>query len=812
MDSMTRGSETLGSGTLGSGTRASGPLGPGTRASAFVGRVGALAVALGVGVAVATGGTAVAWADSGSTASSSSSQDSSSKSNPAQTRSSAKSGIGSGAGSGPGSRLDRPASRAPLGGSGADSSATEQTGARERTGSVFGSGRTGAVSSGTSAGRSAGMPAGTSLTGRLADSVRDAVKPWRPATTRSTDPTPVETPAEANPEAQPDAHAGSPGESTAPETQPAPSSRGIRSMTAVLPDTESTNTESTNTESTVQHDDSERRSSLRSTAASVPELSTPVRLADATAVRALAERLTERRSVTLESVRAFTDVAATAALTSAASVAAATVEPVALITAAPEATPAVDAEQPAAPRLVTGLLAAVGLAPFTANSPLAPAQSTPLLALLGWARRETDRAYTQQARSLVTARPAVVSTAAVVDPLPADLIGKTERIGPITGPGITDGPNRLNIYGTDLGIMWDMGEWRGQRAVHVVFGDTFSGPNMSGDWISNAIMISTSRTLYENPAGFLEQTGPALQFIPGGQLLSWFFPAEVTVIPTAGVHANGTQYVNYMSVRQWGVPGSWTTNFSAISRYDQATDTWVTVPSSVRSAGWLRSSTPYRAGDQNFQQMAYVLQPVDQVGEDGVRYVYAFGTPSGRQGSVHLSRVPEEHITDVSKYEYWDGNAWVSSAAHAAPIIGESTRSAGLFGFIIDWANDPNVFGGYLGGLFGAKTGGNVGEMSVQYNEYLGKYVILYGNGRTNNIEMRIADSPEGPWSDPIILATPQQYPGLYAPMIHPWSGTGYLLDENGDPDPESLYWNMSMWGPYNVYLMQTDLSSLVEV
>ena len=143
----------------------------------------------------------------------------------------------------------------------------------------------------------------------------------------------------------------------------------------------------------------------------------------------------------------------------------------------------------------------------------------------------------------------------------------------------------------------------------------------------------------------------------------------------------------------------------------------------------------------------------------------------------------------------------------AAPIIGDSTQSTGLFGPVIDLANDPNVFG-YFGGLVGAKTGGNVSEMSVQYNEYLDKYVVPYADGN-NDIQMRIAHEPQGPWSDPITVATSAEYPGLYAPMIHPWSGTGKLTDDGGDPDVNNLYWNMSLWDNYNVVLMQTDLSPL---
>ncbi len=62
----------------------------------------------------------------------------------------------------------------------------------------------------------------------------------------------------------------------------------------------------------------------------------------------------------------------------------------------------------------------------------------------------------------------------------------------------------------------------------------------------------------------------------------------------------------------------------------------------------------------------------------------------------------------------------------AVAILGDSTKSAGLFGFVKDIANNPKFFGGYFAGLTGAKTGGNVSELSVQYNDYLDKYVVLW--------------------------------------------------------------------------------------
>lgn len=433
-----------------------------------------------------------------------------------------------------------------------------------------------------------------------------------------------------------------------------------------------------------------------------------------------------------------------------------------------------------------------------------------------WNRRDLTgsgaRSVAARAAAASSAPTASVPAAAVAAATPTNL--GSAPLGWVTGqrntayPGFgwtqTNNTSWANVYGTDVGVMW----FNGQNAkTQLAFGDTFSGPNMSGNWRSNVLLLSTDTHLYDGLT--LERSGPAGQFIPAARNQVFFIGSEVTNIPSSAVYANGENYVNYFSVKSWDTPGRWTTNYSAISQYNPATDKWVLQPSSVRSAGWFRSSTPYRAGDQNFQQMAYVLQPESKVVPGGARYVYAFGTPSGRAGSAFLSRVPEGAITDLKQYEYWDGDTWVrDKPAVAAPVIGDSPNSGGLFGFVRDIANNPNFFGGWFAGLVGAKTGGNVSEMSVQYNDYLGKYVVMYGNG-ANNVILRTADTPEGPWSEPITVATSIQYPGLYAPMIHPLSGTGQLTDSGGAPDVSNLYWNMSLWGNYNVVLMKTDLTNL---
>ena len=444
------------------------------------------------------------------------------------------------------------------------------------------------------------------------------------------------------------------------------------------------------------------------------------------------------------------------------------------------------------------------------SDPAAPVSTPAAWAVAAVSRRDPRRGVSLAATSVSPS--AAVVTAAAVKATPSTL--PSAQLGWVTGqrntafPGFnwsqTNNTRWANVYGTDLGIMWTNGD---NGLTQLAFGDTFSAPNMSGDWRSNVLLLSDDTELYDGLS--LINTGPAFQFIPAARNQVFFIGSEVTNIPSAAIYANAENYVNYFSVKSWDTPGRWTTNYSAISMFDEATGKWVLQPSTVRSAGWFRSSTTYRAGDQNFQQMAYVLESESTVGPGEERYLYAFGTPAGRAGSAFLSRVPESTITDLSKYEYWDGTTWVlDRPAVAAPVIGDSTNSGGLFGFFIDLANNPNFFGGWFAGFTGAKTGGNVSEMSVQYNEYLDKYVMLYGNG-LNNVVLRTADTPEGQWSDPVTIATSLAYPGLYAPMIHPLSGTGLLTDAAGDPDLSTLYWNMSIWSNYNVVLMETDLSAL---
>lgn len=483
---------------------------------------------------------------------------------------------------------------------------------------------------------------------------------------------------------------------------------------------------------------------------------------------------------------------------------------------------------PTVPTLVSGFLAATGLAPLAplaGSSPVAPPQSPALWTLLAWARREYERSINPTGRTVTVAPTAMMAAAAVVDPNQqtpkpaAPVVGETDKLGWVTGPGITDAPSGTpggyGISGTDLGIMWDDGAGH----VLMLFGDTFDQPNQQGVWRSNVLLRSVDHYLNDglqiqdaviSPGGNYnlnrwDNSFGATQVIRDPGFLG-LFGSTTTIIPTAAIsvtdsNGNTTQYANVMSVRTWDTPGRWTTNWSAIAYSTDGGLSWTVDPNTVRSSGWLRSSTPYVPGNQNFQQGAFVKGP------DGDPYVYSFGTPSGRGGSAYVARVPQDQIRDLDAYQYWAGDdkGWVTGDPSAAvPVIGATNQApppTGFLGWITKAIND------FLGGIVvGGLTGGNVSELSVQYNPYLDKYVALYTDAN-NNVVMRVSDSPQGVWSDPTTLVANDlsTNTGMYAPMIHPWSGT----DQLGADNEQYLYWNLSYWDAYDVQLMRTDLSDM---
>jgi len=345
---------------------------------------------------------------------------------------------------------------------------------------------------------------------------------------------------------------------------------------------------------------------------------------------------------------------------------------------------------------------------------------------------------------------------AAAQPAPSTAPPGTSVVGWVTGP---DSPNktipRFAVTGTDLGIMWDNGDPNNDQVL-MAFGDTKGYCQIPGkQWRYNMLFRTRDRSLANTisvPDGVVGNRysgSPVWRAGISKQIVNSInaAPQETGIIPTAGVAVGRNQYMNFMSIKSWDGNGSWTTNFSAIAMSPNNGETWGVYPGTIR---------PPAAGNQNFQMGAF-LKP-----GPGDPYLYSFGTPDGRGGSAYVARVSPGYLPDLTKYEYWnsDTNSWVpKNPAAATPVI-------------------P----------------GPVGEMSAQFNTYLKQYLVLYCNG-ANDVVMRTAPAPQGPWGPEHMLVSSMQIPGgIYAPYLHPWS-TG-----------RELYYNLSLWSAYNVMLMHTVL------
>lgn len=312
--------------------------------------------------------------------------------------------------------------------------------------------------------------------------------------------------------------------------------------------------------------------------------------------------------------------------------------------------------------------------------------------------------------AVMVTRPAAAEPD-LVPPSPVVLVDK------MTGNNaVTDTSKAWDVGATDLGVLWDDG------AGHVLaaYGDTFSTPLDGGagvgNWRSNVLLRSSDRDLADGMSfdwALTGADGKASEIVgskkePG---------VEHTTIPTAGIEVNGRQYLAYMSVRQWGAPGQWWTNFAQLAYSDDLGATWTT----DGAPRW--DNTP--TSDDGFQMMAFVKR-------DG--FVYMFGTPNGRFGAASVARVDEAALLDKNAYRYWDGAAWQTHRSAAKPVMDAA-----------------------------------VAELTVRFDAETRLWQAIYLNAHADLV-FRVATSPTGPWGSEQLLASQAEYPGLYGGFIHPWS------------------------------------------
>ncbi|GAA2869926.1 DUF4185 domain-containing protein [Microbacterium arabinogalactanolyticum] len=326
-------------------------------------------------------------------------------------------------------------------------------------------------------------------------------------------------------------------------------------------------------------------------------------------------------------------------------------------------------------------------------------------------------------------------------------ISDVTEIAQLTGPGAMNDTASVGVAGTDLGSMVNVGE-----RTFFLFGDTFgerdpdSVGGQGGFWRSNVAAWTTDDDPTDGitfDGWHVDDIGLAAALVEGDHD-SNDIGGEVTKIPTYGFTVGDDMYVSYMSVSHWGDPGAWDANYSALITSSDGGDSWHPVPG-VR---W--------PGDSNFVQFATA-----HVTDGGTDYVYIWGIRSGRFGGVQLMRVRSERsaVESQSGYEYFAG------ADGAQP----------------HWSADMTDAVTVLEGT--------IGELSVMWSAYLDRWIMTYSDA--GNAYIREGTTPWGPWGEPIELASASDYPGLYSPYLNP---------RYTSADGRSVYFTLSLWGPYNVF------------
>ena len=332
---------------------------------------------------------------------------------------------------------------------------------------------------------------------------------------------------------------------------------------------------------------------------------------------------------------------------------------------------------------------------------------------------------------------------------------------PVKGEVLPSPNNTAEDYdvgGTDLGIIWEM------DSAHygIFFGDTngkdfvpsAKGGGNGNNWRSNVLAFSNDVNLDDGltiTGMFLDSPGKAGEVCAGAKANPKVYQ---TSIPTAAIRAAGVDYVHYMNIYEWaGQNGRWLTNFSSL------------YASQDNGATWQRKEQVTFKPDSKFSQVSYAKR-------DG--FIYMVGTLAGRGSPAYLARIKEGNMLQMDTYEYWNGNAkkWVTNNEQAATAI----------------------------------IPGPVGETSLLYHETSKRWIIAYSydaayepveKKKMHALVYRDAEELNGTWSDMKILVTENEYPGLYSPYFHPLKNKG-----------NKLYFTMSLWKPYNVYLMTADIQT----
>jgi hypothetical protein len=183
----------------------------------------------------------------------------------------------------------------------------------------------------------------------------------------------------------------------------------------------------------------------------------------------------------------------------------------------------------------------------------------------------------------------------------------------------------------------------------------------------------------------------------------------------------------------------------------------------------------------------------------GTPVLWIWGTGRYRASGIYLAAAPLAGIETFAGIQYFNGYGWSGNENDAASLI---------------WTGDA-------------------GELSVRWNPFLARWILLFNSGSPRGILMHTAPQPWGPWTDnPVWVFNPDDGYGrfMHRSSLHlnghardfafddfqgdnEWGGeyapyqiTRFATGAAGDRT--QIYFTMSTWNPYQVMLMTTTVDS----
>jgi hypothetical protein len=388
--------------------------------------------------------------------------------------------------------------------------------------------------------------------------------------------------------------------------------------------------------------------------------------------------------------------------------------------------------------------------------------------------------------------PSSTGTSSTATPTPISsnftyVAGSTKDVCTLTG-----GPDQALAYRTAPARSFGLaGADRGYSFAYdgnvwYIFGDSrptrdfplgSTHPNAATRYPDVASLLDNDSMAYATPTPpgdcptleFIPQTTPPVGSFtsPSVALAGHQVSLRTNETPVAGIAVDGHMYVEFATGNRCDLPSppaSFGCTGSA-GGFGESTSSVIGVlddESTLRFSGLYvlaAPSTPY-GGNAKFVMVAM------QQAADG--YVYIWGTAGGssvRHSPPYLARVPASQIGSKAALTYYEATSpagtpvWSHAPVAAAPLFNDT----------------PNC----------------MGELGVEWNPYLGRWMMLYNcldssPGHPRGIWMRTAPQPWGPWSAPQTIFNPQT------------DGYCVIMDKPSCPPP----YNVGTGGEYGPYFV----------